>query len=309
MQELPYNDFGHWVRSHFPYRVQKLSVDGGFSCPNRDGKISIGGCSFCDNRTFSPSYCAGRKSITEQLQAGKTFFARKYPEMKYLAYFQSFSNTYAPLETLKQRYEEALAVEDVVGLVIGTRPDCISPELLDYLAELNQRCFVLVEYGIESTNDATLLRINRGHDFQCSLRAIEETRRRGIMTGGHVIIGLPGESEKEIVEQAQAITSTDLNILKIHQLQIIRGTRLAQEYAQNPFHLFTVEEYVEVLVGYISRLRSSLILDRFVSQSPAEMLVAPKWGLKNHEFTALLVKRMRELGVRQGTMCSAEASV
>lgn len=229
--------------------------------------------------------------------------------MKYLAYFQSFSNTYAPLETLKQRYEEALAVEDVVGLVIGTRPDCISPELLDYLAELNQRCFVLVEYGIESTNDATLLRINRGHDFQCSLRAIEETRRRGIMTGGHVIIGLPGESEKEIVEQAQAITSTDLNILKIHQLQIIRGTRLAQEYAQNPFHLFTVEEYVEVLVGYISRLRSSLILDRFVSQSPAEMLVAPKWGLKNHEFTALLVKRMRELGVRQGTMCSAEASV
>lgn len=175
-----YNDFGTWIRKQFPdFRVQKISIDAGFSCPNRDGRISSGGCTYCDNRTFNPSYCDRKKSITEQLEEGKAFFSRKYPDMKYLAYFQAYTNTYARVEQLRQMYEEALEVEDVVGIVIGTRPDCVSDELLDYLEELNRRTFVLVEYGIESANDETLKRINRGHDFACCRSAVERTHARG----------------------------------------------------------------------------------------------------------------------------------
>ena len=288
-----YNDFGTWIRKRFPYRVQKISIDAGFSCPNRDGRISSGGCTYCDNRTFNPGYCNRQKSITEQLEEGKAFFGRKYPDMKYLAYFQAYTNTYAKIELLRKMYEEALAVPDVVGIVIGTRPDCVSDELLDYLEELNQHTFLLVEYGIESANDETLRRINRGHDFACSRDAIERTHARGILTGGHIILGLPGEDAEESIRQAPVISSLPLDILKIHQMQIIKGTRLAKEYAEHPFHVYTVEEYIDVIVRYISRLRKDLVLERFVSQSPKELLVAPKWGLKNYEFTNLLNNKLK----------------
>lgn len=289
-----YNDFGTWIRKQFPdFRVQKISIDAGFSCPNRDGKISSGGCTYCDNRTFNPSYCDRKKSISEQLEEGKAFFSRKYPGMKYLAYFQAYTNTYAKVEQLREMYEEALRVEDVVGIVIGTRPDCMSDELLDYLEELNKRTFLLVEYGIESANDDTLRRINRGHDFACSRDAVERTHARGILTGGHIIIGLPGEDAEESLRQAPIISSLPLDILKIHQMQIIKGTRLAQEYAEHPFHVYSVEEYIDVIVRFIRLLRPDLVLERFVSQSPKELLVAPKWGLKNYEFTNLLNNRLK----------------
>lgn len=297
-----YNDFSTWIRSMFDFRVQKISIDAGMTCPNRDGKISHGGCIFCDNRTFNPSYCHKHDSITEQLNAGKKFFSRKYPEMKYLAYFQAFTNTYAPLDTLKSYYEEALAVEDVVGLVIGTRPDCISNELLDYLAELSKRVFVLVEYGIESANDETLKRINRGHDFECCRRAIDETHKRGILVGGHIILGLPGEDAEESIRQAEIISSLPLDILKMHQMQIIRNTRLAELYTEHPFHVYSVEEYIQLIARYIQHLRPSLVLERFVSQSPANLLIAPKWGLKNYEFTNLLHNYLRENNIRQGSL-------
>ena len=186
-----YNDYGSWIRSQFSFRVQKISIDGGFSCPNRDGTVSAGGCTFCDNRTFNPSYCDPAKSIREQIQTGKDFFARKYPTMRYLAYFQAYSNTYAPLDTLRRRYEEALSQDGVVGIVIGTRPDCVTEETLDYLEELSRSTFVIVEYGIESVDNATLKRINRGHTFECSKDAIIATHERGILTGGHIILGLP----------------------------------------------------------------------------------------------------------------------
>lgn len=297
-----YNDFGTWIRRRFPFRVQKLSVDAGFSCPNRDGRISLGGCSYCDNRTFNPSYCNRRLPISEQLAAGKEFFARKYPAMKYLAYFQTFTNTYADLETLKRLYEEALQVEDVVGLVIGTRPDCLSGELLDYLQELGRHTFLLVEFGIESTNDATLQRINRGHTFECSCRAINETHRRGILTGGHIILGLPDESRADILRQAHDISLLPLDILKIHQLQVIKGTPLAKEYERHPFPLYSAEEYMELVIEYICRLREDLVLERFVSQAPTEFLLAPRWGLKNHEFTNLLIGRMKATNRFQGQL-------
>ncbi|MGI6243811.1 MAG: TIGR01212 family radical SAM protein [Prevotella sp.] len=292
---MRYRDFGTWIREQFPYRVQKISIDAGFTCPNRDGNISRGGCTFCDNRTFSPAFCNNRKTITQQLNDGKAFFAHKYPDMKYLAYFQSYSNTYAPIEQLKQMYEEALAVEDVVGIVIGTRPDCISTPMLDYLEELNKHTFIIVEYGIESANNQTLQRINRGHTFECSRDAIQKTHNRGLLTGGHIILGLPGEDAQESLRQAPLISALPLDILKIHQLQIIKGTALAHEYAKQPFHLYTVDEYIDLIIRYVSLLRDDLILERFVSQSPAELLIAPKWGLKNYEFTNLLNQRMKNI--------------
>ncbi len=307
MTETPrYYDYGTWIRQQFPFRVQKISIDAGFSCPNRDGRIGYGGCIYCDNRTFNPAYCNHQKSITEQLEEGKLFFARKYPQMKYLAYFQAYTNTYADIPTLRRMYEEALNVEDVVGIVIGTRPDCISDELLDYLEELNTRTFLMVEYGIESANDDTLRFIHRGHTFACSRTAVEKTKARGILTGGHIILGLPGEDAQESLRQAPIISSLPLDILKIHQMQIIKGTPLARIYQEHPFPLYTVDEYIRLISEYIQRLRPNLILERFVSQSPANMLVAPHWGLKNYEFTHRLIHFLNEKGTYQGQIESAE---
>ena len=293
--EQYYHDFGTWIRNQLPFRVQKISIDAGFTCPNRDGRIGVGGCIFCDNKSFNSSYCSHKKSVTEQLEDGKRFFAKKYPDMKYLAYFQAYTNTYDAVDKLKQLYEEALKVEDVVGIVIGTRPDCVSSELLDYLEELNKRTFLIVEYGIESCNDDTLRYINRGHDFACTRKAVEETAKRGIYVGGHVIMGLPGEDASESLRQAPIISSLPLTMLKIHQMQIIKGTRLAKIYKEQPFHLYTVEEYIDLITQYIGLLRSDLVLERFVTQSPPEMLIAPKWALKNYEFTNLLNNRLREI--------------
>ena len=295
-----YNDFGTWIRARFPFKVQKISIDAGFTCPNRDGRTGTGGCTYCDNRTFNPTYCNRRKTVSEQLEEGKAFFARKYPEMRYLAYFQAYTNTYAPVSSLATMYEEALCTENVVGIVIGTRPDCINEALLDYLKTLSRRAFVLIEYGIETANNTTLRRINRGHTFECTQRAIEMTHRRGILVGGHIILGLPGENAAESIRQAPIISSLPLDILKIHQMQIIRGTVLAREYARKPFHIYNVDEYIQLIIDYIARLRKDLILERFVSQSPADLLIAPKWGLKNYEFTNRLVNRMKKIGAFQG---------
>lgn len=298
-----YRDFSSFLAEHFPFKVQKLSVNAGFTCPNRDGTKGYGGCTYCNNQTFNPEYCRTGKSIAGQLGEGKGFFARKYPQMKYLAYFQAYTNTYAGLDELKRMYEEALSVEDVVGLVIGTRPDCMPEMLLNYLTELNRQTFLLVEYGIESTDDETLRRINRGHTFACAEKAIRNTAERGILTGGHIIVGLPGEWKRsKVIRQAAVLSQLPLNTLKLHQLQLIKGTRMAHEYEMNPagFHLFSVDEYIDVVIDYIEHLRPDMVLERFVSQSPKELLIAPDWGLKNYEFTARLQKRMDERDAWQG---------
>lgn len=297
-----YNDFSTFLKQYFPFKVQKISLNAGFTCPNRDGTKGYGGCTYCNNQTFNPEYCRTDKSVALQLEGGKRFFAHKYPEMKYLAYFQAYTNTYAELDALKQKYEEALAVEDVVGLVIGTRPDCMPDDLLDYLAEQKTRTFVLIEYGIESTSDVTLRRINRGHTWADTQDAVNRTVARGLLCGGHVILGLPGETRDELLAQASHISRLPLHTLKLHQLQLIRGTRMAHEYKECPedFHLFEMEDYLEVVIGYIERLRPDIVLERFLSQSPKDLLVAPDWGLKNYEFTHRLRRRMEELGTYQG---------
>lgn len=297
-----YNEFPLFLKRYFPYKVQKISLNAGFTCPNRDGNKGYGGCTYCNNQTFNPDYCRTEKNITRQLEEGKHFFAHKYPEMKYLAYFQAYTNTYGELESLKRKYEEALSVDGVVGLVIGTRPDCMPDDLLRYLESINKHTFLLVEYGIESTCDETLRRINRGHTFQTTVDAVERTAACGILTGGHIILGLPGETHQSIVAQAQDLSGLPITTLKMHQLQLIRGTRMALEYERSPedFHLFGVEEYIELVVDYVEHLRPDIVLERFVSQSPKDLLIAPDWGLKNYEFNHRVQKRMKELDAYQG---------
>ena len=279
-----------------------IYINAGFTCPNRDGSIGYGGCTYCNNQTFNPAYCHTDKSVGQQLEEGKRFFSRKYPDMKYLAYFQAYTNTYGELEELKHKYEEALTVADVVGLVIGTRPDCMPDDLLDYLEELNKRIFVLIEYGIESTDDETLKRINRGHTFAQAEEAVVRTAQRGIPVGGHVILGLPGEEREALIRQAERLSRLPLTTLKLHQLQLIKGTRMASEYEKTPelFHLYSVDEYIDLVIDYIEHLRPDLVLERFVSQSPKELLIAPDWGVKNYEFTEKVKKRMRERNAWQG---------
>lgn len=299
-----YNEFGAYLQSVFGCKVQKITLDGGFTCPNRDGKVGQGGCTYCNNQTFNPAYCHRHLSIKEQMQEGISFFAHKYPAMRYLAYFQAYTNTYDSLENLKRRYDEALAVDGCVGIVIGTRPDCMPDDLLDYLAALMEKTFVLVEYGIESTDDRTLARINRGHDFACAVDAVGRTASHGIPVGAHIILGLPGEDRTMLMHQATELSRLPLTTLKLHQLQLIRGTRMAQEYADDPsdFNLFELEEYIETVIDYVERLRPDIVLERFASQSPKELLIAPDWGLKNHELVDKIKRRMRERGAWQGRL-------
>lgn len=299
-----YNDFPTFLKSFFPYKVQKISINAGFTCPNRDGAIGRGGCTYCNNQTFSPAYCKTTKTITQQLEDGKHFFAHKYPSMKYLAYFQSYTNTYDSFDGLKAKYEEALAVKDVVGLVIGTRPDCVSDELLDYLEKISKKVFVLVEFGIESTLDDTLLRVNRGHSYETVVDAVNRTSDRGILTGGHVILGLPGESLQSILDQPKVLSKLPLNTLKLHQLQIIKGTQMEEEFTNFPedFYLTTLDDYLTLVISYLQRLRPDMVVERFISQSPKELILSPLWGIKNHEFNMMLIQRMKKENTYQGQL-------
>lgn len=301
-----YTDFSVFLARYFEGKVQKISVDAGFTCPNRDGTLGVGGCSYCNNRTFNPDYCAERESVTAQLEKGKLFFARKYPAMRYLAYFQAYTNTYGELSKLKRLYEEALEVSGVEGLVVGTRPDCVPDDLLDYLAELSKRVFVLVEFGVECTSDALLKRLNRGHSFACSCDAIRRTAQRGIAVGAHLILGLPGQQREDILAQAEELSQLPLNTLKLHQLQLVKGTRLAKEYEADAsdFHFYTAAEYADLVVDFLERLTPKIAVERFASQSPKDLLIAPDWGLKNYEFTELVKRRLRERDTYQGLLYS-----
>ncbi len=300
--EQRYNEFGSWLKEQLGFKVQKISLNAGFTCPNRDGTVGVGGCTYCNNQTFNPAYCQTEKTVTQQLEEGKQFFARKYPDMKYLAYFQAYTNTYGDVSHVIRLYEEALRVKDVVGIVIGTRPDCMPDELLDYLEELNKHAFLIVEYGIESTDDNVLRRINRGHDYAATVDAVRRTASRSIITGGHVILGLPGDNRESIIREAKFLSELPLTTLKLHQLQLIKGTRMAEEYAERPsdFHLYTADEYIDLVIDFVENLRPDIVLERFVSQSPASLLAIPGWGLKNYEFVEKVRKRMEERDARQG---------
>ncbi|MDD4225018.1 MAG: TIGR01212 family radical SAM protein [Mariniphaga sp.] len=297
-----YNDFPTWFRKYFSERVQKVSVDAGFTCPNRDGTKGRGGCSYCNNTTFKPAYCNLENSVTEQLRKGIQFFERKYSSMRFLAYFQAYTSTWAPLEDLIPIYEEALKHPKIAGLVISTRPDAVNDELLDYLAQLSKRVYVMVEFGLESHLNHTLEQVNRGHTFEESVQALNATAHRGIFNCAHLILGLPGENRNDWLEQSRVISKLPVNNLKLHQLQIHKNTLMEKQYRNNPgrFHLFTAEEYIELVIDYLELLNPKIIVERFISQAPPELLVAPRWGLKNFEFVDRIEKRMRERNTWQG---------
>lgn len=300
----PYRSYAAWFREQLGGRVQKLSLDAGFGCPNRDGTLGVGGCTFCINGAFTPSYCTPRKSITQQLDEGIAFHRWRYRKAaKYVAYFQAYSNTYAPLEVLRKRYEEALSHPEVVGLVIGTRPDCVDDEKLDYLAELARKYFVAVEYGVESTSDETLRRIHRGHDFRTARHAIEATACRGVHVGAHFILGLPGEEDDFLIRQTEVINSLPLTTVKFHQLQLFHGTAMAEEYDRHPenFRFRSLEEYLDLVVEIMRRLRPNLVVERFASEAPPRFHHGPNWGLvRNERLWQLLEKRFSDKKSYQG---------
>lgn len=284
--QKPWNDYASYLRKRFGARVQKISVDAGFTCPNRDGTLSLSGCVYCSNKTFNPFYCSPNKSITQQLAEGIAFFGAKYKTQKYLAYFQAYSNTYNSTEHCMALYEEALSVDGVIGLVIATRPDCISNELLTEIASIAKHKYVLIEYGAESTLNATLENINRCHSWQQTLDAVMRTHYAGIYAGLHLIMGLPGESIADMLGHAKAVSELPLHTIKLHQLQIIRGTKAEEIYSENPnrFSLFSVDEYVKLVARFLTLLHPGIMPDRFSGESPRNMLLAPDWqGLKNFE--------------------------
>ncbi len=300
--ERRFNSYAAYFRRIFGHRMQKVTVNAGFTCPNRDGTVGRGGCAFCDNAAFTPSYCTPEKSITRQIEEGIEFHRRRYrTARRYLAYFQSFSNTYAPLERLRECYDEALAHPEVAGISVGTRPDCVDENKLDYFAELARRKYVAIEYGVESTYDATLRRINRGHDFAAAERAIRLTAERGIHVGAHFILGLPDESDEMMIAQAERINSLPLDTVKFHQLQLFRGTALAAQYDACPerFRFRTVDEYLDLFVEILRRLRPDLVIERFAGEAP------PRY---HHIETlmAMLDAKLERCGAYQGDMRAAK---
>lgn len=303
MNRKRYNDYATYLSRFFAQRMQKITINAGFTCPNRDGKLSFGGCTFCDNQTFNPEYCQPTKSITQQIDEGIEFFRTKYPEQRYLAYFQAYTNTYSTLDTLKRKYEEALNHPFIDGIVIGTRPDCIDDSLLNYLTSLSRRYYVMVEYGVESTLDRTLRLINRGHTFEDSISAIKATASHGLQTGVHLILGLPQESIDDMIQHADVISELPINCLKIHQLQIIRNTAMAHQWREHPewFVSFSAESYIQLLLRFVEHLNPEIVIERFVSQSPRNLLETGGWGLKNFEFVAKLEKAMEQNNTRQGS--------
>ena len=301
-----YNSFVGYFKRNYCERLQKIVLDAGFTCPNRDGKVGRGGCTYCDNAAFHPAYSTAGKSLHQQMDEGIVFHKVRYRTTEhYLAYFQAFSNTYAPLERLKSLYEEALSHPQVVGIVIGTRPDCVDEQKLDYLAELAKDHVVIVEYGIESCYDNTLLRINRGHDFETARRAVAMTAERGIDVGVHFILGLPGETRQMMLDACGMINELPVRSVKFHQLQIVKGTKMEQEYAEKPqdFERFGLDEYIDFFVDMLERLRPDLSIERFVGEVPPRFVNETPWGLiRNVELLRLLDKRLEERQTWQGRL-------
>lgn len=303
--EKRYNDFSSFVRKKFNGRVQKVSIDAGFTCPNKDGTKGVGGCTYCNNNTFNPDYCKPIKPIKVQIDEGIKFFSKKYKAQKYLAYFQAFTNTYAPLKDLRKMYEEALSHKDVLGLVIATRPDCIKDEVLDYLEELAERgCFIKLEFGLESTKNETLEAINRCQTHEEAIDAFNRADDRGLHLGGHLILGLPGETKEDMLHHARMVSQLPINTLKIHHLQIVKHTMMAVQFKKTPemFTFMELDEYIDLVVDFVELLNPEIIVERFFSESPARMLIYPKYGLKNFEVKHLVEKRMEERDVWQGRL-------
>ncbi|MFP4620627.1 MAG: TIGR01212 family radical SAM protein [Bacteroidales bacterium] len=299
-----FNAYSDYFKRVFGERVQKVTIDAGFTCPNRDGTVGKGGCNYCNNDAFNPSYCNPDKSVTQQIEEGVVFHRKRYRKAnKYLAYFQAYSNTYAPLERLKAMYEEALQYPGVIGLVIGTRPDCIDGEKLDYFAALSKEYYIILEYGIESFYNRTLEHINRGHSAEDSITAVEKTAQKGIKTGAHLIFGLPGETREDILKEADMLSQLSLDTVKFHQLQILKDTAMADDYQKYPerFNLFGLDDYIDFIIAFIERLNPEFVIERLSGEVPPWFLAGPGWGLiRSYEVRNKLEQRMINRDTWQG---------
>ncbi|WP_166963455.1 TIGR01212 family radical SAM protein [Yeosuana marina] len=298
-----YLDYSSFIKSTFGERVQKISIDIGFSCPNRDGSKGFGGCTYCNNNSFNPDYCVSTKSITEQLKEGIRRFYQKYKTQHYFAYFQAYTNTYSDLEALKTMYEEALRVPKVIGLVIGTRPDCISEEIIEYLSELSKNYYISLEFGVESTLNSTLKKVNRCHTFEDTKAAYKLCKNKGFHLGAHLILGLPGETKDELLHHAIEISKLPIDTLKLHHLQIVKQSVMASQFKKHPehFNLFTSEAYIEFIAEFIGLLRPDIIIERFISEAPLDLLIAPNWnGLKNFEVVDKIDQELLKRNTWQG---------
>lgn len=303
--ELPWNDYSSYIKRIFGMRVQKISVDAGFTCPNRDGKISRDACIYCTNESFSPFYCTPKLSVSEQLKIGIEFFSKKYKTQKYLAYFQSYTNTYGEIEKLKKLYLKALSVNGVIGLVIATRPDCIDENILKMLKEITENKYLSIEYGAESTKNESLNFINRGHSWEKTVQAVKLTNKFEINCGLHLIIGLPDENEQDFLNHAKEISKLNIQTLKIHQMQVLKKTKLAKIYENKPelFYNLDLNNYIDLITKFLSYLNPNIVVERFTSESPKEMIIYPNWqGKKNFEISHILEKRMKEQKIRQGIL-------
>ncbi len=300
-----FNAYSNYLKTLFGCRVQKVSIDAGFTCPNRDGTKGTGGCSFCNNEAFSPSYCNAKKSIKQQIREGIQFHEKRYKTAhKYLAYFQAFSNTYKSLDELADIYNQALGVDKIIGIVVGTRPDCIDEDKLKYFKDLAQKHYIVIEYGIESCNNDILKKINRGHTFEETVEAIKRTAIKGIRTSGHMIFGLPDESKDEMLKSAKILSRLPLNNIKFHQLQIIKDTLMEEEYRKYPasFTVFSVNEYLDFIVKYLEYLNPSIVVERIAGETPPRYNSGEKWGLRYDQILVELEKKMEERNTWQGRL-------
>jgi radical SAM protein (TIGR01212 family) len=297
---LRYNSFGPYMKKKFGFSVYKVSVDAGFSCPNRDGTISTTGCIYCNNDSFRPGSCKPELSIREQIRNGIYQIRKRYKAEKFLVYFQPYTNTYAPVAELERLYKEALSEPSVIGLAIGTRPDCVDEEKINLFEKLAKGYFILIEYGMQSIHDRTLEFINRGHNYSTFLKSINMTRNKGIYVGAHVIVGFPTESKEEMLLMADEVSSIPIDFLKIHHLQVIKDTPLEIIYRENPFHLFSYEEYIDFITDFIGRLSPGIILQRLFATAPDNILIAPRWEKGRQEILRDIEKRLELRDIHQG---------
>ncbi len=304
-----FNSYSGYIRQKYGERVQKVTVDAGFTCPNRDGTVAVGGCTYCNNESFNPGYNTASKSIRVQIEEGQEFLKRRYGVGKFIVYFQPYSNTYAPADVLKKYYEEALSVPGVIGLTIGTRPDCIDEQKLDYLDLLAQEYDITLEFGLESISDETLKKINRGHDYKSYLDALAMSRGRNFKICTHIIIGFPWENKQHWLATADELSNLSFDFLKIHQLHIVKDTVMARQHAVKPFRLLGYEEYLDVIVSFLERLNPQIVVQRLFGEAPPQILIAPRWYKRNSEILQGIEAEFIKRDTWQGKFFNSDGNI
>jgi uncharacterized protein len=307
--ERRYTSFGAYMKKRFGATVYKVNVDAGFTCPNRDGTVGVSGCIYCNNDSFRPSSCRPTLTVSEQVQNGIEYVRKRYKSEKFLVYFQPYTNTYAPVDELEHLYKEALSDPSVIGLAIGTRPDAVDAEKIALIQSLAEKYFILVEYGMQSMYDKSLEFINRGHDYNTFLKALEMTRNRGIFIGTHIIVGFPTETREETMSMSDELSTLPIEFLKIHQLQVIKETPLEVMYKKNPFHMFGYEEYLDFVTGFIERLSPRIVIQRLFATAPDSILIAPQWGKNRQEILRDIEKMLKLKDTWQGKKLNVHAGI